>query len=350
MTNLHRYALILFIAGLTCSCGFADDELERRASWQYPEIESVRTDINDWIGESDLSEEIRAGIEKEWGQANGIEGAKLLQQVMATLGSGQSEVAEILKFCESPDQAGLPTFDWLESENHTPFVRNNTRLYLGKWFTMNEMYNEAIDILAPLETKDVVDPASLLFYRSAAQYRLRDKEPGLATIDTLLENRDILPRRYATIADLMKADLDNLKPDSLDEIARLMESVRARLGLGRAGTRVRTEEDEIIKKLEKLIEEKEKQRQQQQQQMAQGGGGGNNQSQNPMQDSNHAEARGKGDVDLKKIAGNTDWGNLPPKEREEALQSLGKDFPSHYREVIEEYFRKLAREEIATAE
>ncbi len=40
----------------------------------------------------------------------------------------------------------------------------------------------------------------------------------------------------------------------------------------------------------------------------------------------------------------TDWGNLPPKEREEALQQLGKDLPSHYRDVIEEYFRKLARD------
>jgi hypothetical protein len=36
---------------------------------------------------------------------------------------------------------------------------------------------------------------------------------------------------------------------------------------------------------------------------------------------------------------------LPAKEREEAMQQIGKDFPSHYREVIEQYFRKLASEE-----
>ena len=81
--------------------------------------------------------------------------------------------------------------------------------------------------------------------------------------------------------------------------------------------------------------------------MAQAGAPKGNQSQNPANESTPAQARGKGDVDSRKIAGNTDWGNLPPKEREEALQSLGKDFPSHYREVIEEYFRKLAREEIS---
>ena len=27
---------------------------------------------------------------------------------------------------------------------------------------------------------------------------------------------------------------------------------------------------------------------------------------------------------------------------EEALQQIGKDFPAHYRDVIEQYFRKLA--------
>jgi hypothetical protein len=35
---------------------------------------------------------------------------------------------------------------------------------------------------------------------------------------------------------------------------------------------------------------------------------------------------------------------LPPKERQEALQQISKELPAHYREAIEEYFRKLARE------
>jgi len=33
---------------------------------------------------------------------------------------------------------------------------------------------------------------------------------------------------------------------------------------------------------------------------------------------------------------------LPPKQREEALQQLGKDFPAHYRAAIEQYFRRIA--------
>jgi hypothetical protein len=63
-----------------------------------------------------------------------------------------------------------------------------------------------------------------------------------------------------------------------------------------------------------------------------------------MEDSQAASNSGPGNVDPKKLGSDSDWGNLPPKERGEALQQLAKDLPSHYREVIEEYFRKLARE------
>jgi hypothetical protein len=36
------------------------------------------------------------------------------------------------------------------------------------------------------------------------------------------------------------------------------------------------------------------------------------------------------------------WGNLPPHERDEALQQIGREFPAHYREAIEQYFKRLA--------
>ena len=52
-----------------------------------------------------------------------------------------------------------------------------------------------------------------------------------------------------------------------------------------------------------------------------------------------------GDVAKKDIGHKSGWGDMPPKEREEALQHMGRDFPPHYRDAIEEYFRKLATEE-----
>ena len=63
-----------------------------------------------------------------------------------------------------------------------------------------------------------------------------------------------------------------------------------------------------------------------------------------MQDSMPGGGTGPGDVDSKQLANKRRWGDLPPKERQEALQQLGKEYPSHYRSVIEEYFLKLAQD------
>jgi hypothetical protein len=54
--------------------------------------------------------------------------------------------------------------------------------------------------------------------------------------------------------------------------------------------------------------------------------------------------RGPGEAAKRDVGSGDDWGHLPPKEREEALQRIGRDFPSHYRDVIEQYFRRLATE------
>ena len=36
--------------------------------------------------------------------------------------------------------------------------------------------------------------------------------------------------------------------------------------------------------------------------------------------------------------------SIDDKQREEALQDIGREFPAHYRDVIEEYFKKIAAE------
>ncbi len=161
----------------------------------------------------------------------------------------------------------------------------------------------------------------------------------------LLERETELPVRYTQLAHLITADIEPLKSDTLDEIARLMNDVERRLDLGRAGKRVREEEEEIVKKLDKLIEDIENQMQQAQQQSQPNDGKQNGAQSQPMQESQIAGGpKGAGDVDQKEIGTRTGWGNLPPAERQEALQRLTEEYPSHYREVIEGYFRQLAKD------
>ena len=145
-----------------------------------------------------------------------------------------------------------------------------------------------------------------------------------------------------TVAKLMDADIRPLETDSLDEISRLMSDIRRRLNFGHAGKRVRQEEDDVIAKLDKKIKEIEEQDAEDVCQRAR-----DTEARNPI--TRHKIRRtcggkGPGDVDQRKIGSKSGWGNLPPKEREQALQQISKDLPAHYREAIEEYFRKLARD------
>ncbi len=39
------------------------------------------------------------------------------------------------------------------------------------------------------------------------------------------------------------------------------------------------------------------------------------------------------------------WGKLPERERVKAMLELTRDMPPHYREIIEKYFKELARSE-----
>jgi len=42
------------------------------------------------------------------------------------------------------------------------------------------------------------------------------------------------------------------------------------------------------------------------------------------------------------------WGKLPEKERAKAMLELTREMPPRYREVIENYFKKLAQDTTAS--
>ncbi len=121
-----------------------------------------------------------------------------------------------------------------------------------------------------------------------------------------------------------------------------MEDIRRRLDLGRAGPKVRGVEDGVIASLDKLIDKLEEQQQAAAAAAAAAAkksGRGGAMPNAPLPDSRPMELKGPGEVAKRDIGDGSGWGNLPPRERDEALQQIGKDFPAHYRDVIEQYFR-----------
>lgn len=321
----------------------ADNDLEKRASWSSPMAADVKAQVDKWLETQQVNELTQIKIDALW-PAEGLptEPAQLLDQVTATIALVNPAAHKLVLHCDSDNSSLiLPVFTVLQDKDLSPWALNNLRLLYARWLIHQRRYDEVLEQVEGLKPADVIDPASLLFYQGACYHRLLKKDQCLPLISKLLENKDTIPSRYQTLARMMQADLKPLKTDSLDEVARLMDDIQRRLDLARAGKRVRKEEDDVIAKLDKMIEELE---QQQQQQSGSGTGQGGNNPSSPAQDSNPLGGSGPGNVDPKSIGNASGWGNLPPKEREKALQQISKGLPAHYREVIEEYFRKLARD------
>lgn len=314
-----------------------------------------------WLDEAQIEPEQRHQVEALWPveqPAGGIalSQADLLELVVETLAVVDPDAEQLVDLTSKPHElTPTPAFDWLDDQQQTlPFGRSNLKLWLGKWLAQERRFDEASVYLSGLQPTDVVDPAALLFYQSVCQHWALQPSAGLRTIELLMEQRKTIPRRYQQLAELMQADLTKLKEESLDHISRRMNDVTRRLDFGHAGRKVRGVEDGIIASLDKLIKDLEDQAGQSSSEgdqgdegMEEGGSGNPNgiRSRSPANDSRIAEGKGAGDVTSKKIGSSSGWGNLPPKEREAAQQQIGKEFPSHYRDIIEQYFRKLASEE-----
>ena len=188
------------------------------------------------------------------------------------------------------------------------------------------------------DLKEVVDPASYLFFKGGCEKRLSLNKQGLASLNQLLNNTEGVPVRYSTVAALMKVDLEAMEEKSLNDISWKMEDVERRLRLARAGEKVQKVEGEIVSLLDEIIKKIEEQ--------SGGGGGGSgaqnpsNQSSSPAQDSSVKGSTAPGKVDPKKFKGAEPWGNLKEK-RQSACQKpdftrLSRALPTGCRGILQE--------------
>ncbi len=324
----------------------AQRDLKKTASWNWPDVKIYEEQLLSYLEQRAVPNDLQARVQEYWDStATDQHGPELLDRLLAVAGLVEPRIAELNLQLRSPDREPVApgSLTWLTSD--VPgWLQDAIRLACGRNFGQRRLYDEALETLSGLQLQTVCDPATLLFYRSVSEHHLLKKDECLANVKLLLERESELPSRFAKLANLIAADIEPLKNDSLDEISRLMSDVERRLDLGRAGTRVRDEEQEIVEKLDKLIDKIEQQMQEQkQQQKRQQSGTPSPAEIQPMQDSEIAGGSGPGDVDRKSSGDRFDWGNLPPAQRQESLQRLTEELPSHYREVIEGYFRQLSK-------
>ncbi len=317
-------------------------QLSFEPSWQPPSYDNVRGQVFEWIDQASLDAELAQEARSLWPSQplRELDGPALLDLTIETVALLDAQTAALVKECNAELQSPFaPDASWIADSKLPDFAKNNLHLYMARWLAQQTMYDGVLDALANLEPTDVVDPASLLFYRMVAYHQLVEPDQSRADLVQLLEHEDILPARYRQVAEMVGQDLASLKDESLDHVSRRMNDVRRRLELGEAGKQVQVVEKGVLDSLDKLIKKAEDQQQQQQ-----SGAAGSAQSSTPMQDSQLPSMKAPGKVDPTDIGHKSGWGDLPPKEREEALQQIGREFPAHYRQLIEQYFRDLADE------
>jgi hypothetical protein len=314
-------------------------------SWSPADYEDVRAKVLEWTEQAEVEESTAKEISELWPAKDPgkTANATVLDRLARALALGHPEAAKLVEHCATPFMAPpLPDVAWLTTDDLPSFARNNLRLHYARWLAQSGLYDEVLDQLADLRPDDVADPAALLFYQMAAYHQLVMPDESRAALVQLMEREDELPQRFRQVAQLVRRDLEALEDESLNHIARRMRDVRRRLDYGRAGEKVQAVEKSVLDSLDKKIKDLEKQQQQQQQSSV--ASGGSSQSSKPMEDSRPAELKGPMQVDRKDIGHQSGWGDLPPKEREQAMQQVGREFPAHYQELIEDYFRELAAE------
>jgi hypothetical protein len=260
-----------------------------------------------------------------------------LDAIVLSAAAANAEVAALLETARVDAKSSREVARELDAKVKSPFLRANVATYLGREMVRRRLFDEALPLLSPETLNPIADPATLLFHRSACEYALHQTEAAKKTLALLLEMKD-LPSRYRASATAMNAALESLAPESLHGIAHDMKDVHRRLDLKQADEKVVTIEQDILARLDKLIEEMENEAQEDS--SSEGNSGGSSPAK-PAEESRLLGGQGEGEVDDKTFDDDMDWGNLPDKERERALQPAGRDF-GHYRDAIEQYFRKLA--------
>ena len=314
------------------------DELARRASWSQPsEMENTKR-LEKWLSDQTETNQKRANLATTTPR-NGVDTLDYLMRIICAV---EKQHQGLLN-----DLSSMPPIEIIRLEEKLTQTENDTfttetiRLWTARKLIRLGRYDEAALLLENLPLDSSVDPTTLLFCKAACEYWLLRIEEAAQSVAKLLEREKELPVRYRQLALLLETDITSLKEDSLDHISRRMRDVTRRLELGHAGPGVQAVQSGVIDSLDKLIKKLEEQKKQQ----ASGGAGSSGGSMSdgrPMEDSQLAGGKGRGEVKKRELGETDEWGDLPPREREDALQQIGRDYPSHYREAIEQYFKRLA--------
>ncbi|MGL6227173.1 MAG: hypothetical protein ACRC10_11190 [Thermoguttaceae bacterium] len=368
--------LLLFSSEQTHVVGFQSDFIwdgkERRNGlgrtagtvWAIPDSAELQQELKTWLSVIDLSPTQQEQIFERWNRFAPISSEQRFQCLINSLRTVSTPIAMFLEECDQLEwsepllgqkrlQPVIPDlFPPVEQEKgqDTPLPRLRAALtfYLVQRLIRSQRFNEAARLLENLTPENSVDPLSVLLHKAIIHNQRREKTAGLSAIHDFfatLPSDPGISRRSQVLAGLLKSELEQLSEqgDTLPDISRQVSELRRHFEWGETNQPVQQLGEEVVQSLDRLIERLERD---------QNGDDGQSQSSDnkpdqrlqPVQESRINREKGEGEVLDQNFQNSDSWGNLPVKEREESLRWIDREFPAHYRNIIEHYFRQLANE------
>ncbi len=248
-------------------------------------------------------------------------------------------VAELLR---SPDAAPDSPPPWCMDETLPGKMAAAVRLQTAWGLVAARRYEAALAWLEGFQAADAPTPALLHYCNGVSRFMLLDLEAAKPSLESLLQLGDQAAPRQRYVAEAILRKYESLKPGEPAYIAMQMSDVERRLELGRSEKKDLDEQHRVVDALDKLIKEMEKKQREQSSSSGSGSASGQSPSSSPMEESQPGDMKAAGEVPTRLVEGPTDWGALPPAERSRVLQQIQRDFPPHYRAVVEEYFKNLS--------
>lgn len=223
-----------------------------------------------------------------------------------------------------------------------PSLSASVRLATAERRLLERRYGECLKHLDAIEEADVYSPELRDYLLAVSAWGIVDRERVAAALQRLPSETDALD---ASLGVARRAIVESLRREvareapPLGEVAGLMGDAHRRLALGDADAETQSQQSRALARLDEMIEQLEQQQRDQQasQQGGAGGAGGR-----PAEESRPSELKADGKTDRRGFAAGDPWGALSPAERERLTQAIARDFPDHYRELIERYFETVA--------
>jgi len=319
-------------------------------------IKSVNEDFLKAVeNDASFDAKARAFVAESASEPGAIESPDFVTQSLAVL-SPEFKAALDLEFDDKPIEAAA-AFRVL-SNSANPFVAIAAANLAATTFIDQEQIEQALDILTHMQNKhapiEKYTPAydRFLFMRGVCEVNALDYDAAVAALEEFVGRYPDAPERLRVGAVQMLTELSRRAPGRIGDVRDLLGYARRRIGSGETGKPVIDRQKEAVALLDSLIEEAEEQEKNQGGGEGGGGDGGGGGSpdgnQQPGGGANQSNAPGGAQRDAvlrKKIAKPGDaWGRMPPKERDQILQALQKQYPSQYRDLLEQYYRQLSKD------